>query len=151
PRRATWHRRPYFPSPTPEHALRVSGDHQFLVRGNDPGAHPAAGRADSWAALRVRIGVELDTEPGGVSAHALANGRRVLADSSREDDGVESAERRGKRAELTTDPVHVQVDGEPRRRSGAPQQHSHIAGDAGDAQQSGFAIDESLDGARVHL
>ena len=81
-----------------------------------------AGGADARAALRVRLRVELDAEPGRLPADALADRRRVLADAGGEDDRVEAAERGGERAELAADPVDEEIDRELRPRVGRLEQ-----------------------------
>ena len=69
---------------------------------------------------RVGVGIELDAEPRGVAADALAQRRAVLADAGGEHDRVEPAERGRERAELAADPVDEEVD----RRLGAAARRS---------------------------
>src|SRR5207245_11734156 len=75
-----------FPSRAVQHALRVSRDHDFLVGRDRPRTTPAAGRADDGASRRIRLSGELDSQPGGVLTHPLANRRGMFADPTREDD-----------------------------------------------------------------
>src|SRR4029453_10198671 len=108
-------------------------------------------RADARTASRVGRRVGLDPEPCRVAAHALANGRRVLTDPAGEDDRVESAERSGQRTELPPDSIQEDVDREPRRRTVTRQQGPHVAGDTRYAEEPGLAVEEFLDGPRIHL
>ena len=55
----------------PSQALRVARDHQFLVGGNHPRRDPTRRGADARTARSVRLGVEVDAEPGSIAAHAL--------------------------------------------------------------------------------
>jgi hypothetical protein len=100
--------------------------------------------------LRIRAGVELDAEPRGLPAHALADRRRVLADARREDDRVETAERRGQRAQLAADAVDEELDRELRLRLRGLEQHAHVARYPRDAEQPRLAVDELLDLPRAH-
>ena len=77
----------------------------------------AVGRLMRGPPLRVGMLVELDAEPGGVAADALADRGGVLADAAGEDERVEPAERGGERAELAPDAVDEEVDREPRPRA----------------------------------
>ena len=73
-------------------------DHQFLVGAND--ADDAAGvREISGAFFGIALLVQFDAEETQTFADALPDRRRVLADAAREDQRVQSAQRRRKGAD----------------------------------------------------
>src|SRR5437763_1014716 len=84
----------------------------------------------------VRARVELDTQPPGIAADALAHCSAVFADPRGEHDRVESAERACKRAELAADPIDIEVDRFFGVRLAARKQRSHVARDSGNSQQT---------------
>jgi hypothetical protein len=71
---------------------RMPGNHQILVRRNDPGGYLARGRGDPCGAAGVRRIVQLDAEPGSLLAGAATNFGGVFADTGGEDERVQSAE-----------------------------------------------------------
>ena len=91
---------------------RVARDHQFLVGRDDPCGDSARSGADAGTVLRVRLRVELDAEPGGLAAHALADCDGALADA-----GGERRSRRGRRAPRRASPARVRCG---RRRAPPP-------------------------------
>src|SRR5512144_2588601 len=134
-----------------EDARGVARDHQLLVGGDDPRRYRALRRRYARAVRAVRGAVELDAEPRGIAADALAQAPAVLADARGEDDRVEPAERGGERAQLAPDAVDEEVDRRLGRRVAARLERAHVARDAGDAEQARLLVDQLLDRARVHL
>src|SRR3954471_6499906 len=64
-----------------QHLARVPGDHEFLVGGNHPGRHAAPLARDSWSFTRVRVRIEIDTEPRRRVANPAADLGGVLANA----------------------------------------------------------------------
>src|SRR5438034_8020101 len=88
-----------------EHALSVIGDHQVLIRGDDPGSDAAVNAADARAASVVSCRVQFQSEPGRVAADTGADGGRVLADAAGEHQRVQSAQGGSQRTQLAADAV----------------------------------------------
>ena len=84
--------------------LRTSRVWRAIINSSLVGMTHAATRLEALEmrgpCSRVRLRVELDAEPGGLAAHALADCDGALADAGGEDERVEPAERRGERAQL---------------------------------------------------
>src|SRR5213592_3634950 len=93
-----------------EQLARVARDHQLFVGRNDPRGNTARVGADPYCVTGVRVGIELNAEPRRVAAYTFANRPAVLADPRGEDNGVQTAERSGQRAQLTRDSIDVQID-----------------------------------------
>src|SRR5512135_1154085 len=83
-------------------SMCMTGDHQFLVRRDDPGGDPAVAPTDAWSAGLVGHLVQLEAEPGGIAADPGADRGGVLADPGGEHQRVEPAEGRSQRAQLAT-------------------------------------------------
>src|SRR5205823_11041362 len=114
----------------------MARDHQLLVRRDSPCRNTAGPRADARFASVVRARVELDTEPCGIAADALAHCSAVFADARGEHDRVEPTERACKRAELAADPIDIEVDRFFGVRLAARKERSHVARDSGNSQQT---------------
>ena len=84
---------------------RVPGDHQILVRRNDPDGDLACGRRDPCGSAGVRHIVHFDAEPRTLLAGAATNFRGMFADTCGEDERVQTAEAGGQRSQLSADPV----------------------------------------------
>src|SRR5262249_54416341 len=105
---------------------RVPGDHQLLVRGDHVGGDPAGRARDLLRAARIRGRVELQAEPCGVLEHPLSNRGGVLADPSGEDQRVQPSQGGRERAELPSDAVGKELDGEPRTWRVGGKQRAHV-------------------------
>ena len=81
----------------------MTGDHQFLVRRDDPCGHLAAFPADARPAGLIGRLVQRDAEPGGVLADPGPDRGRVLADPGSEHQRVKSVEGRRQRSQLAAD------------------------------------------------
>src|SRR5262245_8238235 len=127
-------------------------DHQLFVGGDHPGCDAARRAAYLRSAARagVGVGLERETEPGGVGADPRAQARTVLADAGGEYDRIEATERRGERAELAADAIGVKIDRRLRARRVARFQRAHVARYARHAEQAGLLVDQLLDRARIH-
>src|SRR6185312_15556978 len=88
--------------------------------------------------------------PCRLLAHALTYLFRMLADARREHDGIEPLQRGAHRADLASDAIHVEIDGETRAFVAAREERTHVARDAGYAQQARAAIQQVFDLACVH-
>jgi len=64
--------------------MGMTGDHELLVRRDDPGGDSAVDSADARSSGRVGRLVEIEAEPGGAAADPGANLGRVFADPSGE-------------------------------------------------------------------
>ena len=106
--------------------------------------------ADARPAARIGAVVEFDPEPGGCAAHARAYRGRVLADARGEHQRIQSPERGSKGTQLAHDTVDEQIDRLGRVRIAAGEQRAHVAGYAGDPQQSRLMIEQFLQPARIH-
>src|SRR5271165_1246627 len=73
-------------------SISMTSDHEFLVRRNDPGGHPAVASADAWPPGLVGCLVQLDAEPCRIAADPCSDRRGVLADSGSEHQRVEPAQ-----------------------------------------------------------
>lgn len=75
-------------------------DHALFVGGNDENLEPAMVGADSHLIITVRVRIKLEAEPFRAFCSLPANGHRVLADASGEDEQLELSQRRRERAEF---------------------------------------------------
>src|SRR5262245_22098496 len=83
----------------------VQGDHQLFIRGDNPGADAAVRTADARAAAVIGRRIQLQPEPGSITADTAPDGGGILADAAGEHEGVEAAECRGQRPQFAADAV----------------------------------------------
>ncbi len=75
----------------------------------------------------------------------------MFANPGCENDAVEPAKRRRERADFTADPIDEEIDGQTRARIVACLERSHIARNAGNAQQAGLFVEQRFDFACTHF
>src|SRR5215831_5869849 len=78
----------------------MAGNHQVFVRLDDIGGDPALGRADAGPVLAVGCLVEFQPQPAARLGYGAADWCCILPYAGGEDDAVEAAKRRRKRADL---------------------------------------------------
>ena len=140
-------RRP--PAPLRQHLPRVAGHHQLLVRVDDPRRHPAPGRGDAGAARGVRPG---SSSTPSHSASRQTRSRTALAFSPMPPVNTTASSPRRSAVdgpELSGDPVHEQVHGQPGAGVARSEQRAHVARGAGHAQQPGVVVEQPLDVRRL--
>ena len=132
---------------------RMARDHKLLVRRQHPDGNATCRRADPRCVAGGGVGlrVEIDAEPCCVATNLFAQRSAVLADTCREHDRIHAAERRRQRAQLAPDPVDVERDRGLRSRLVTRFERSHVARDAGHAEQARLLVDQLFDRTRVHL
>src|SRR5665213_2658112 len=134
-------------------AARLACHDQLLIGRNDPQLHARSiGVKTALGAvgqLRVAFGIHLDTEPVHASADAFADGRCVLADTAREDDGVNAIECRDVRADVLARAIAEHIDCEPRTAVAVNvlllQEIPHVGCESGEAEQTGLFVEHRLD------
>ncbi len=99
-----------------DQAPGVARDHQLLVGRNHPYWNAAACRADARPGGLIGGRIELDPEPGGIAANALADRCCVFADAAGEHQRIEAAERRCERTKFASYAIYEEVDGLPGAR-----------------------------------
>ena len=102
-------------------------------------------RGDRRFARRVGVGVELAAEPGELLGDARAHRGRVFADTGREHEGIEPAERRGQQARMESDAIGEVVEREACPRVGACLKLAHVVADARKALQAALGVEQILD------
>src|SRR4051812_17405743 len=70
--------------------------------------------------------------------------RRVFADAGGENDCVDTAEDCDERSDLPGGAVDEVIDGELRGRLAAGDEITHVVADSGDAEQTGFLVENRL-------
>src|SRR5690606_32240052 len=91
---------------------RVAGNHELLVRGNDPGAHLGPGFRDAaFTNLGIGFFIEFYAEEGEPSTYVRTHVGRVLADAARKHDGIDAVHRGYVRADVFAQPVHEHLVG----------------------------------------
>ena len=90
----------------------------------------------------VGCGIEVQAEPGQPSRDGLANGRRVLADASREHEAVEPLHGGRQHPGEERDPVGEVVERQLRPRVGAGEQLAHVVADAGEALEAALLVEK---------
>ena len=78
----------------PQQLPGVPGDDQLFVRRDDPCRYTASRPGNAGAPALIRIGVQFDAEPGRGLADSAPDLRRVFADPTRENEGIQATERR---------------------------------------------------------
>jgi Glycosyltransferase family 36 len=131
--------------------LRMTRDHHFLVGWDDPGRRATTRSADGWAAFAIGTLVELYAEPSRIAAYALADGGAVFANAGGEYQRIQASQRSRKRPQFAPDAIDEKIDGELRPWIVRIEQLAHVARYAGDTKQTRLAVEQLLDGARVHV
>src|SRR5262245_52911126 len=129
---------------------RVARNHQFLVRRDDPYRYGTVGGADSRPPAEIGGRIEASAQPSPIFADARPDGSSVLADTGREHEDVEAAQRGRERTEVTTDPIHEEIDRVGRLAGGTREQLAHVVADARYAEESGSMVEKIGDLVDAH-
>src|SRR5262249_58099588 len=97
---------------------------------NDVEADATISCGDRRGGCRIGLGIERAPKPGELLHDARTEGRRVLADSRSEHEGIEPPEGRSQQACLESDPIDKIVEREARLRVGTRFQLAHVAAEA---------------------
>ena len=106
---------------------------------------------DALQVGNVRRIIELEAEPLEAVDHLFADRRGVFTDAAREDERVESLQRRNQRAQFTHRPIAKEVDGEFCPCLIRRKERAHVGRDTGHAEKAGLTIEQVLDRARIHF
>src|SRR5215469_1443723 len=132
-------RKPFGPA-NREQRQGMARDHEFLIGRNDVETDATISCGDRRGGCRIGLGIERAPKPGERLHDACSEGRRVLADSRSEHEGVEPPKGRSQQACLESDPIDEEVEREPRMRVGTRFQLAHVVAEARQALQSAVAI-----------
>src|ERR1035437_10143722 len=125
-----------------EKGLRVVGDHPFFIGRNDQNIYSAVWGADAQIATGIGFRVEHNALPPCLLPVGAPQSGVVFADPSREHDGIETTGCRRKRAEFAHDAVAEKLNSFLGFGLVAGEQGSHILRNTGNAQQTGFFVQE---------
>jgi hypothetical protein len=132
-----------------ESTARVARDHQVLVGRHD--LHGARAVADDRVVACVPVGTIRIPEVLEPATHLGAHLVTMLADSAREDEGVEPAEHGGERSDVFPHLVAEELD--RLRRGGVRRtlidERLHVGRRPGDAEETRLVIDEPLERGRI--
>src|SRR6516225_4099518 len=109
----------------------MARDHELLVGRNDVETDATIARGDRRGGCRIGLRIEFASEPGELLHDACTEGRRVLANSRREHEGVEPPKGGSQQACMESDPLHQVVEREPGLRVGTRLQFAHVVAEAG--------------------
>src|SRR5215831_3283744 len=108
----------------------MARDHEFLIGRNDVETDTTISCGDRRGGCRVGLRIERAPKPGERLYDTRSEGRRVLADSRREHEGVEPPEGRSQQACMESDPIDEVVEREARMRVGTCFQLAHVVAEA---------------------
>src|SRR6516164_7435038 len=104
--------------------------HELLVGRNDVETDATVARGDRRGGCRIGLRIELAPEPGERLHDAGTEGRRVLADSRREYEGVGPPKGGSQQACMESNPIDEVVEREARLRVGTRFQLAHVVAEA---------------------
>src|SRR5574339_1255840 len=110
----------------PQHHPRVTCNHELLIRRDHPDGDRTVLSRNPRLLLATRVAVEREAEPHGCIADAAADLRRVLANSSRKHQCVDTSEHRRQRTNFFRRPIDEVLDREAIGRFPATEQVAHI-------------------------
>src|SRR5262249_18993773 len=110
--------------------LNVSGDDEFFVRRDHADGRGALRCGDDVGIRGVSFRIQSDPEVSQSWTDAVANGRRVFADTAGEHHRIDAVEDSGQRAHVFATRVTEEVDGLPGGRCARIEQHADITAEA---------------------
>src|SRR5215467_11045129 len=143
-------RKPFGPA-NREQRQGMARDHEFLIGRNDVETDATISCGDRRGGCRIGLRIELAPKPGERLHDACSEGRRVLADSRGEHEGVEPPEGGSQQACMEPDPIDEIVEREARLRVGTRFQLAHVVAEAREALQSALAIQQVLNLCGGHV
>src|SRR5713226_6412540 len=106
----------------------LAGDFEVFAGCDDDGSHGSPGLPDVAVALRlVARRIDSNAEKSEAFGCEPPDLRRVLTHAAREDEGVETAHRRGHRGDRRAEPVDVGAEREARVRISFPGCREHLS------------------------
>ena len=132
-------------------ALTFTSNFPVFVGANDEHLHRGAGRRDVLIQIRPGIfrRIQFQTEKRKLRADVLAQRRAIFSNAAGEDNRIHAAQHRQHRADLARQAMRVDVVRQTRPFDRlCPdrfQNLAHVAGEAGNAQQSGLPVQDFID------
>ncbi len=136
-----------------ENLANCFGDHEFFVRPNDADCNPASRGGNHAVIHRISLFVEFDSKKPQPIANPAADRGRILSDAAREDQRIQSTQRRRECANPFLDLVAEQRDRFSRSHvlRLVLQQVAHIGTGLGYSEQPGLEIDHLIELLRAHV
>src|SRR6478672_10865622 len=122
----------------------MPGDDEFLVGRDNPGRYAAARSRDPRLPGAVGVRIQLDAQPRRRVADPASDFRGILANASREHEGVDSTQDGGQRSDFLRGAIDEIVHRQPRRRLRAAEKIAHVVALAGYAEEPRLLVENGF-------